>query len=186
MSEEKNIPAALEALLFIYGEPMSFSRISKALQVSAKEIEEAADELMAQLKERGSGLSIIKKDQTIQLVSAAQYSNLIEDLVKAELSEGLSPAALETLSIIAYSGPISRAQLDYVRGVNSSFTLRNLLLRGLIDRGTDPERKGSYRYSISFELMRHLGLERQENLPEFEKFQSAVKKLFVSEEEKEG
>src|SRR3972149_1519044 len=104
--------------------------------------------------------------------------NLEEEKVKAvlgdldeELKEELTPAGLETLSIIAYFGPVSKIKIDYFRGVNSAFILRNLLMRGLIDR-SDKSKEEGYAYSLNFDALKHLGISKIEELPEYEKYKN--------------
>ena len=84
---------------------------------------------------------------------------------------------METLSIVTYAGPMTRAELEYIRGVNSSFTMRNLLIRGLIERYPDPKRTNVFIYKPSFDLLKHIGISKVEDLPEYEKFQALIAKL---------
>ncbi len=170
-----NLSAKIEALLFIYGEPMDVKRIAGILGVKAEEVKTAAEQLRTQLA--GRGLALMENDGKYQLVTGPDHSTLLETVMKSELSENLTPAALETLSIVAYSGPISRAEIDYVRGVNSSFILRALSLRGLVEREVDPKRASAYVYKPSFDLLRHLGVSRPEDLPEYEKFRALAMKV---------
>ena len=81
---------------------------------------------------------------------------------------------METLTIISYAGPISRADIEYIRGVNSSFIMRALLMRGLADRSVDSKRSNTYLYSTSFELLRHLGLTKNSDLPDYSKYKDLV------------
>ena len=90
--------------------------------------------------------------------------------MKSEFSEELSRAAIETAAIIAYQGPITRAEIEYVRGVNSSFILRGLLMRGLVERIENPKDARSYLYRISFDFLKHLGLTKIEDLPQYQEF----------------
>lgn len=166
------LASQLEALLFIYGEPMSMAKIAEVLGVKAEEVMTAAKELGEFLSTGKSGLTIIKLGDKIQLATQPEFSSLLEKVLKSELNESLTPAALETLSIIIYSAPIGRAEIDYIRGVNSSYTLRALSLRGLIERGSDPKRGNAYVYGPSFDLLKHIGVDRVENLPEYEKFRT--------------
>jgi len=101
----------------------------------------------------------------------------MEEFIKDEFREDLTPASLETLSLISYLGPVSRAQIDYYRGVNSSFILRSLLMRGLVERYNDPQRANVYLYQASFDLLKYLGISRVEDLPEYEKFRTMNNKL---------
>ena len=180
MNKEK--VAQLEALLFNYGEALSLSRIDKILKLKKGEAKDLIQLLQTSLEERGSGLSLIIDKDKAQMVTHPDCAPILEQIVKAELKEDLSPAALETLAIITYTAPIPRSQIDYVRGVNSSFIIRNLLLRGLIDRETDSERKNIYLYSPSFELYQHLGISSSKELPEYENFSQALEKLQSGED----
>ena len=89
-------------------------------------------------------------------------------MVKSEIQENLSKASLEVLSIVAYRGPVTRAEVEAIRGVNCSFTLRALLMRGLLGRIENPKDNRSYIYKISFDFLKKMGLERIEQLPDFE------------------
>jgi segregation and condensation protein B len=95
-------------------------------------------------------------------------------LTKEELTRDLGKAGLETLSIILYQGPISRANIDYIRGVNSQFIVRNLLIRGLIDRVENPKDARSYIYKTTIDLLSHLGISKIEELPEYEQVRKDI------------
>jgi segregation and condensation protein B len=174
---KNNSTAALEALLFIYGEPVDAKKATKLLGISAEEFAVAVAELKKELASEGRGLTLVEHEGSVQIATKPQFSALLGTVLKAEMHEALSPASLETLSIVTYAGPIGRAEIDYIRGVNSSFTLRALLLRGLIDRDTDPERANAYRYKPSVELLHHLGVSSINELPEFERFRTLVATL---------
>lgn len=177
MNSKDNLLAKLEALLFIYGEPMTHKKLATTLACSETEVKSAIGELEKQLKSDQRGLILISDKEKVQLATKPDFAGLFEQLIKEEMSENLTPAALETLAVVTYAGPISRAEIDYIRGVNSSFTLRNLSIRGLIDRLMDPHRANAYIYSPSMEFLKLLGISQKENLPEYEKFSQLVKKL---------
>lgn len=164
----------LEAVLFVAGEALSFEKLAKILKRDVKEIEELALKLGQNFKEAGRGLRLIIEANAVQLVSAPEFSDLIESLLKSELKEDLTPASLETLAIVAYKGPIKRSEIDFIRGVNSSYTLRNLLLRGMIERQGAEADGRAYEYRISFEFLRRLGLNKREALPDYEKITQAL------------
>ena len=172
-----NLIAQLETLLFIYGEPIGVKKIAKILKAEVEKVEEVIEAFKEKLASDDRGLSLVLDDGKVQMVTKPEFSRLFEDLIKDELTEALTPAALETLSIIAYGGPLSRSIIDYIRGVNSTFILRALLIRGLIERHSDPKRPNAYIYSPSFELLKHLGLSKTEELPEYNKFKEIVEKL---------
>lgn len=167
----------LEALLFIYGEPIAVKKAAVILGMKSEEIKAAAEALAKELKESKRGLALIHHADELQLVTRPDLSGLLEKVVKAEMNEALTPAAVETLSIVAYGAPISRAEIDYIRGVNSSFILRSLLIRGLITRENDPHRGNAYIYQPSFELLKFLGISKVEDLPEYEKFRALAHKI---------
>ena len=164
--------AGLEALLFIHGEPLAVKKIEKILGLPSGDGASLIQEFDARLKEAARGLTLLSDGEKVQLATKPQFHSIIEDFVKEELREDLTPASLETLAIIAYFGPISRSRIEYQRGVNSAFILRSLLLRGLIDRFPDPKSPQSFLYAPSLDLVKYMGLGKKEELPEFEKFQA--------------
>lgn len=172
-----NLSAKIEAVLFAYGEPISIERLAKILKITSAELETALKDLETELSRQERGIVLIKNGGKIQLATKPELTSLLEDIIKQEFTEDLTPTALETLSIIAYAGPISRADIEYIRGVNSSFTIRNLLLRGLVERTTDPKRANAYIYTASFDLIKRLGILKVEDLPDYEKYKQMVRNL---------
>jgi segregation and condensation protein B len=178
--------AELEALLFIHGEPLSRKKLCALLQVSGDELTELLTAYSERLKDQSRGLALLLSGERVQLVTKPAYGEMLKGFLKEELKEELTPAALEALSIIAYLGPIPRSRIEYLRGVNSSFTLRNLLLRGLVEREANPERgAGSFVYQVSMDCLRALGLASQEELPEFARFREIVAQSEAAEREQE-
>lgn len=169
--------ASLEALLFIHGEPVALKKVSEVLAVETASLEELLTAYEARLAAADRGLALLRIGERVQLVTKPAFGNILEAFVKAELSEELTPASLEALAIIAYFGPITRARIDYQRGVNSSFILRSLLLRGLVERTPDPFHAQSYCYTASAELLRHLGIARADDLPQYGEFRGALEKI---------
>lgn len=167
--------AALEALFFYYGEPLDVKKISKLLDIKESEGDMLIKELSEKIEaDEKSGLTLLKDGNFYQLVTKPSVAWLGKKLIQEEFKEELTPAALETLSIIAYLGPAPRSTIDYVRGVNSSFILRNLLVRGLVERRVQATRKNVFEYSVSFDCLKHLGLEKIEDLPEYEKYKNIL------------
>jgi segregation and condensation protein B len=119
------------------------------------------------------------------LVTRQEAAPLIEGLVKEELSRDLGKAGLETLSTVLYKGPISRRDIDYIRGVNSQFILRNLLVRGLIEKITDAKDERRFLYRPTFELLQSLGVSSVSDLPEYAKVQEELTALAKKEEQEE-
>lgn len=160
-------PAALEALLFVYGEPLSMEKAAKIAGCSVKDVVQAAAALEKELQTEERGLGLIIHQEQLQLVTKAEYSQLVEKVIKEEYGSDLSPALLETLAIIAYNGPISKAKIEHIRGVNSTFTIRRLLIRGLIEKTKEG-------YSASVNLLRHLGLKDIQQLPDYDKYNNLL------------
>ena len=107
-------------------------------------------------------------EKEVQLVAAPELDELIESLRRDELNRDIGKAGAETLAIILYREPISRAEIDLIRGVNSTFILRNLMVRGLVSREVCPDESRSYRYSITPALLAHLGITKKTDLPDWE------------------
>jgi len=159
----------IEALLFWKGEPVTLKRLSEFTKRTPEELDIALTTLEAALKDRGIILQRIGEEVT--LGTAPAMGELVEKLTKDELDRELSKATLETLSIVLYKGPIRRSEIDFIRGVNSTFILRNLLIRGLVEKVTDPKDERVFLYKASFELLSYLGVSKVEDLPEFAKVQ---------------
>ena len=175
---KNNLTAALESLLFIYGEPMDLKRIAGLLEIKKEDLEEIVNNFENKLKTDNSrGLILNRVGEQIQLATKPDFHKLGEKIVKEEIKENLTPAALETLSIVAYNGPVARSMVDYLRGVNSSYILRNLLVRGLIDRYPDPQRSYVFLYNVSFNFLKHMGLAKQEELPDYQKYKEVLKNI---------
>lgn len=168
--------AALEALLFYHGEPIAFAKAEKILGLKRGEGAALAAALKEKLETDSSrGLVLILRGDGVQLATKPSLRGVGEQLIREEFRETLTPAAQETLSLIAYLGPISRAEVDFTRGVNSSYMVRNLLVRGLIDRKQVPEKGNLYHYEVSFRFLAHLGLTSASLLPEYAKFRETFK-----------
>ena len=170
-----NLKSIVESILFAYGDPISLKKLSKAAGAGEKEVEAALEELKGDYRDRG--LCLVEKDSEWQLGSNPDNAKYIEELVKNEFTEELSRSSVETLAIVAYKGPLPRADIEYVRGVNSSFTLRNLLMRGLAERIDNPKDARSYLYRVSFQFLEHLGLKSAEDLPGFAEFKKEKMEL---------
>lgn len=166
MNEESNLDSQIEAILFWKGEPQSIKKLALILNKKEEEILSNLDILKEKIKDRG--VELIWKNNEVMLGTAVKFSSIIESLTKEELVRDLGKAGLETISIIAYKGPISRAEIDYIRGVQSNFILRNLQIRGLIEKISNEKDHRSFLYQPTFELLQFLGISRIEELPEFE------------------
>src|SRR3989344_605844 len=166
------LESKIEAILFWKGEPLSRKKLAEILNVNQTEINEGLEKLKGNLENRG--MVLLEKDNEITLGTNPELSKLIENLQKEELNKDLSKASLETLSIILYKDGVSRAVVDYIRGVNSSFTLRLLSVRGLVEKTPDPEDNRRYIYKPSFELLSFLGIKSREELPDYAEVSKSI------------
>lgn len=156
---ETELPLAfkLEAILFVAAEPVTTAQLAEALDVSASVVERGLNELDASLLTRG--LRLQRHGGRVQLTTAPQLAELIERFLGLEATSHLSRAALETLAIIAYQQPVTRPQIDAIRGVNSDSMMKSLLNKGLIlesGRADGPGRP--ILYSTTPEFLQHFGL----------------------------
>lgn len=180
-----NLEQKLEAILFFKAEPVKIKKLIDILKVSEEEIKNALENLKMNLNNRG--LAVVEKDDEVTLGTKSELSDLIEDLQKEELNKDLSKAALETLSIILYKNGAHRAYIDYVRGVNSTFTLRALSVRGLVEKVVDPSDSRRFLYKPTFELLQYMGLTSINELPGYNELLESLNKaeeVFVEETQK--
>ncbi len=182
-SQPIKLSAEIEAVLFWKGEPLSIKKLSTILNRNEEEITVGLKSLEEEIQ--GRGVELIYKDDEVTLGTASNLSDIVEKLTKEELVRDLGKAGLETISIIAYKGPISRAEIDYIRGVQSNFILRNLQIRGLIEKIPNEEDHRSFLYRPSFELLSFLGVSRIEDLPEYEAVKEEFAKNNITEEKVE-
>lgn len=172
----------LEGLLFYKSQPLKKAYIAKQFGVSESDLRATLDTLHARLE--GGATRLLETDTEIELVTAPALASFIEELRKQDIKSDIGKAGAETLAIILYRGPISRSDIDRVRGVNSSFILRNLLIRGLIERG---EKKGSgYLFQITPSLLAHLGANRKEQLADFARITDALENFVATTDNDEA
>lgn len=165
--EIEKLKSIIESVLFVSGEPVKISKIAKIAEVKTPEVENALMILSGEYAQN-RGMIIIEKDGFVQMATSPENAGIISDLIKSEIQENLSQPALEILSIVAYRGPITRAGIESIRGVNCSFTLRTLLMRGLLERVDNPKDGRGYLYKVSMEFLKKLGLESAKKLPDWE------------------
>lgn len=163
--DTQKLKSILESLLFISGEPIGAQKLAKICGIPKNEVEQALAELEKEYQ-GNHGLKIVSKDGSYQLVSSPENSQFANRLVSGELNAELSKSAVETLSIVAYRGPITRVQVEAIRGVNSSYVLRSLLMRGLVERKETSDIRG-YLYEISFDFLKYLGIQKTSELPDW-------------------
>ncbi len=182
-TQEYGLTQHIEAILFWRGDPMSIQALAKITGASKEDIKIALQKVKSDLFSRG--IVLIEHDGEYTLGTNPESAKLIEAARTEELSKDLGKAGLETLAIVLYQGPIRRSDIDYIRGVNSNFILRNLLIRGLIERKQDPTDSRASVYLASMDLLRFLGLSHVEDLKDFELVKESIAQFKTQEEQSE-
>ncbi len=157
----------VESLLFVANEPVHLERLAAVLEVDSEQVETALGELATIYA--GRGIRIQRKGQRVQMVTAPESADYVRRFLGLDLSGKLTPAALETLAIVAYRQPVTRAQIESIRGVNSDSVLRTLINRGLIEEQGRLEQAGRpIVYGTTFEFLQQFGLLSLDQLPPLE------------------
>lgn len=163
------IKGRVEAILFTSSKPVALRTLAKMLEASPAELNDAIKELQVHHNTEQSGIHLLEHEGSVQFVSNPLYAELVQGLVKDEFTEELTRPQLETLSVICYRGPVTKPEIEQIRGVNCSLILRNLLIRGLIEEREDAARLQNV-YTVTTDFVRHLGLRHLQELPEYERF----------------
>jgi len=160
------LAAKIESALLLSGRPVSFTKLASVFEVKAVEVESAVSALMEARNREDSGIHVVVANKAVELATNPAFAEALAAMSKQEVQSELTRPQLETLTIVAYRGPITRPEIEYIRGVNCSVILRNLLMRGLIIEKEDATRLQNM-YSLSTEMLRHLGLHDVSELPDF-------------------
>ena len=156
----------IESILFVASKPLTAKKIAKALGVKAEEVKESIIELILKYNNENSGIVIIQNNEEYQMVSSPENREVTEKFIKSESTGELTKPQLETLTVISYCGPITKPELEQIRGVNCSLIIRNLLLRGLVQ---ETDKNGILpTYEVTADYLRHLGIASSKELPNYE------------------
>lgn len=174
-----NIKNAIESILFVAEKPVSIKELSQTLGVLSSEVQKSITGLVEEYKKRG--LRLINKGNSYQLISAPEEGQFVARYLNQELKKELGHAALEALAIITYKQPITRVEVEKVRGVNCDAIMRTLQIKGLIeevDRKDAPGRP--ILYGTTFEFLQYLGVESIDELPKLtEEEKERIKPTFT-------
>ncbi|HYC79649.1 MAG TPA: SMC-Scp complex subunit ScpB [Candidatus Binatia bacterium] len=164
--ELSKLKSQILSILFVASKPVSLAELQSALDAEPEQIREAVSSLITD--NQTSGIILLANNDKLQLATNPDNSSVIKKFLSLELREKLSDAALETLAVIAYRQPVSKAEIENIRGVNSQYTIRHLLIRGLIEKIGSPTDKRVQLYKVTLEFMQQLGLKDMKELPDFE------------------
>lgn len=168
-----NLTSQIESILFVSNKPLSAKQLAKFTGTTEPEVSMALQEL-AQIR-ANSGVVLLDTGSEYQLATHAENGNVVKDFLNSDLRESLTDATTEVLAIIAYRQPISKAEIESIRGVNSQYSLRSLLMRGLIEKIPNPNDARGSLYQITTEFLQQLGISSISELPSFDELVSNIK-----------
>ncbi len=157
----------IEGLLFVLGRPVSYVELAKMLGASVEAVSEAIIFIRDSSQNAHRGIVLVDDGCNVELRASQDAAAVIERIRKDEYSREIGKAGLETLATVMYRGPLSRSEIDFIRGVNSSQTLRTLLMRGLVRRIPNPRDERSFLYEATTELLSQLGVSDLRDLPDY-------------------
>lgn len=165
-----NIKTKIESLLFVSDRPLSAEDVLKVFgednAPAREDVEKFLEEIFSEYGEKKSGIIVIKNQGKYQMSSSPESADVVQKFLNDETTGELTRPQLETLTIIAYRGPIGKTELEQIRGVNCSLVLRNLLMRGLVE---ESEKDAEPAYAVTLDFLKFLGLRSAEELPDYQK-----------------
>lgn len=161
-----SLVAQVEALLFVAAKPVAPAELAKAIGVTVADLLTAISTLEARYAHEDSGFRIMRHAEKVALVTSEATIETAKKFLRAETNGELTRPALETLTIIAYRGPVTKPEIEQIRGVNCSLILRNLLVRGLVEEGKNEA--GELVYEVTHAFLAHLGIAKLTDLPEYD------------------
>lgn len=156
----------IESLLFVSSKPMAVAKLVQLTDAKKSDVTDALEQLAAAYADRAGGIRMVRSGEQVQMVTAPECAELIAAFLKDETTGELTRPSLETLTIIAYRGPVTKPEIEQIRGVNCSLILRNLLMRGLVE-ATEDKRLMQTTYRVTIDFLRFLGLPNAEALPDY-------------------
>ena len=156
----------IESILFVASKSLPTKKIAAVLKINDKEALELLKDLQLKYNNHDSGIAILQNGNEWQMVASADNKEASENFLKSEVSGELTRPQLETLTVVSYCGPITKPELEQIRGVNCGLILRNLMLRGLVKENEDNANLLPT-YQVTMDYLRHLGLSSLEELPNY-------------------
>lgn len=163
----------IESLLFVSNKPLSLKQLIKFTGASEADVLVAVTELSIMRQE--SGVVLLSAPDGYQLATNSANTETVKNFLNADLREALTEATVEVLAIIAYRQPISKAEIESIRGVNSQYSLRSLLMRGLIEKIPNPNDARGMLYQVTSEFLQQMGIISTDVLPDFDELVSKIK-----------
>lgn len=168
-----NLKSIIESILFVAGRPVTLKELQKITGKSGEEVGAALAELTS--VRQNTGIIVLEQNESYLMSTNPDNSAAVKDFLNTDLREKLTDAAIETLAIVTYKQPVARAEIEAIRGVNSQYTLRLLMMRGLIEKDVNRQDQRSNFYRTTHEFLQHLGLQTIKDLPDFTELTAKVK-----------
>lgn len=175
MNDTEAVAKQIEAVLFALGRPLPRQELAKLLNVSAQSVVAAITELAATQADRG--IVLVDDGNAVELRVSPETSSTVDTIRREEYTRDIGRAGLEILAAILYRGPLSRSEIDFIRGVNSSQSVRNLLMRGLIRKVPNPKDERSFLFEPTTELLSTLGVTHVSDIPEYTAVREKLEQL---------
>jgi len=163
-----NLKSKIESLLFVASRPLSLKKICEQVGGEREEVKKLLKDLLEDCEINKRGIKIMEIDGEYQMSTCGDSSKMVKEFLKDEMTGELTRPALETLTIVAYRGPIVKSDLEQIRGVNCSLILRNLMIKGLVESKSS-DKGGEPLYNITFDFLRYLGITKASDLPDYDK-----------------
>ncbi len=162
----ENLQAKIESVLFVATKPLSVKQLARAVDAGESDVRDVIAEIIASRNTETSGIHVVQNGDDVQFATNPACAKLVEEYLAVELDPELTKPSVEALTIIAYRGPITKPEVEAIRGVNCSLIVRNLLLRGLIIEQDDGVKMQPV-YTLSTDALRFFGVTRVEDLPDY-------------------
>ena len=163
---ESSLKGRIEAILFVAGEAVSIRDLAKALQVDEKGLKAVLKEIGSEYDYEQRGFMLKRFGDKVQLATRPMYSEDVLRLLQPVQQQSLSQAAMETLAVVAYKQPVTRAEVEQIRGVKCDYSLQSLMMKGLIQEAGRKDTIGRpILYATTDKFLSHFGIQRLEDLP---------------------
>lgn len=167
------LESTIESILFVESKPLTLRKLAHICNATEAEVDQAVQQLQQTYAERAGGVVIVREGNHVQCSTARENSGVVKAYLQEEYTGELTRPSLETLTIIAYRGPVAKSEIELIRGVNCSLILRNLMIRGLAEEVGETE-AGSPLYRVTVDFLRFVGVTRVEELPNYVELNSNV------------
>ena len=165
------LKAKIEGILFVSAKALNEKKLAEVVGAKREDVIKAVDELAEEYNSSEGGLRIIRHGKDVRMSTSSEIAKVVQQYLKDETTGELTKPSLEALTIVAYRGPVTKGELEQVRGVNCSLILRNLMMRGLVEASGE-HGMPTTTYSVTSDFLRFLGIPNVEQLPEYDKLRT--------------